>query len=66
MSRKQHNAMEAAAHGDGTIGIPKPVGKEFIAADKVKGKKHSTKAMAAALRRKRAPEPDQDEEELGG
>lgn len=41
---KQHRAMEAAAHGKSTLGIPKKVGKEFVAADKTaktkpKGKK---------------------------
>jgi hypothetical protein len=30
---KQHRAMEAAAHGHSTLGIPKKVGKEFVAAD---------------------------------
>lgn len=38
-SAKQHRAMEAAAHGRSTLGIPKSVGKEFVAADKKKGKK---------------------------
>ena len=35
---KQHRAMEAAAHGKSTLGIPKKVGKEFVAADKAKTK----------------------------
>ena len=30
---KQHRAMEAAAHGESTIGIPKSVGQDFVAAD---------------------------------
>ena len=30
---RQHRAMEAAAHGQSTLGIPKSVGKEFVAAD---------------------------------
>ena len=30
---RQHRAMEAAAHGESTLGIPKSVGKEFVAAD---------------------------------
>jgi len=34
VSKKQHNAMEAAAHGTSTLGIPKSVGQEFAAADK--------------------------------
>lgn len=38
-SAKQHNAMEAAAHGKSNIGIPAKVGKDFVAADKKKKKK---------------------------
>lgn len=38
VSAKQHRAMEAAAHGKSNIGIPKSVGKEFVAADKKKKK----------------------------
>ena len=34
VSAKQHRAMAAAAHGKSTLGIPKKVGKEFMAADK--------------------------------
>lgn len=34
VSQAQHNAMEAAAHGKSTLGIPKEVGKEFVDADK--------------------------------
>lgn len=37
VSEKQHNAMEAAAHGNSTLGIPKSVGKEFVAKDGVPG-----------------------------
>lgn len=33
VSEKQHRAMEAAAHGKSTLGIPKSVGKEFVAKD---------------------------------
>jgi len=33
VSDKQHNAMEAAAHGKSTLGIPSSVGKKFVAAD---------------------------------
>ena len=33
VSAAQHRAMEAAAHGHGTLGIPKRVGEEFVAAD---------------------------------
>jgi len=35
-TEKQRRAMQAAAHGKSTIGIPKSVGKEFVAADKRK------------------------------
>jgi len=33
VSEAQHKAMEAAAHGHSTLGIPESVGKEFVAAD---------------------------------
>ncbi len=33
VSEAQHRAMEAAAHGHSTLGIPEKVGKEFVAAD---------------------------------
>jgi hypothetical protein len=36
VSKEQHNAMEAAAHGKSNLGIPKDVGKEFAEADKGK------------------------------
>lgn len=36
VSQKQHNAMEAAAHGHSTLGIPASVGADFSAADKGK------------------------------
>lgn len=36
VSKEQHNAMAAAAEGEGNLGIPKEVGKEFM--DKDKGK----------------------------
>jgi hypothetical protein len=32
-SEKQHRAMEAAAHGHSTLGIPQSVGEEFVKAD---------------------------------
>lgn len=31
---RQHRAMEAAAHGRSTLGIPPKVGRDFVAADK--------------------------------
>lgn len=33
VSEDQRKAMQAAAHGDSTLGIPKKVGEEFAAAD---------------------------------
>jgi hypothetical protein len=39
VSPKEHRAMEAAAHGHSTLGIPANVGKEFVAADAAKKKK---------------------------
>lgn len=36
VSSEQHNAMEAAAQGEGTLDIPQNVGKEFADADKGK------------------------------
>jgi len=32
-SSRQHRAMEAAARGKSTLGIPRKVGKDFVAAD---------------------------------
>ena len=40
---EQHRAMAAAAHGHSTLGIPKSVGKEFLAADKRKAKAKTKK-----------------------
>lgn len=40
VSKKQHRAMEAAAHGKSNIGIPKSVAREFVNADKGKDVKH--------------------------
>ena len=37
-SGKQHRAMEAAKHGQSTLGIPAKVGAEFVKADKASGK----------------------------
>lgn len=34
VSQQQRKAMYAAAQGKSTLGIPKKVGKEFVAADK--------------------------------
>lgn len=38
-SEAQRRAMQAAAHGKSTLGIPKKVGKEFCRADARKGKR---------------------------
>jgi hypothetical protein len=38
VSEKQRRAMQAAAHGRSTLGIPKDVGQEFVRADKKKRK----------------------------
>lgn len=55
-SGPQHRAMEAAAHGASTLGIPKSVGKDFAQADKGKTfpskKKTPIGAMSKALRTK--------------
>lgn len=47
VSAKQHRAMEAAAHGSSTIGIPQTVGQDFADAD----------AQAPAAPPKAAPPP---------
>jgi hypothetical protein len=39
VSEKQRRAMQAAAHGQSTLGIPKSVGQEFAAADSAKRKR---------------------------
>ncbi len=41
ISQKQHNAMEAAAHGKSTLGIPKSVGSDFVNADSRRNKMSS-------------------------
>ena len=60
VSRKQQEAMAAAAGGRSTLGIPPSVGQEFIAADRARGptklperapkRKPGGPAIAAALR----------------
>lgn len=37
VSQRQQRAMYAAKEGNSTLGIPKKVGKDFIAADKAAG-----------------------------
>jgi hypothetical protein len=39
--------MEAAAHGNSTIGIPKKVAREFVEADRKKGSRKKTKRKAS-------------------
>ena len=39
-SQAQFRAMQAAAHGHSTLGIPQKVGKEFAAAVAVEGEAH--------------------------
>ena len=46
VSEAQHNAMEAAAHGHSTLGIPASVGKDFTQADE---KQHMTDAQMNAF-----------------
>lgn len=46
VSENQHKAMEAAAHGESTLGIPKSVGEEFAEADKGKKFGDSIRAWA--------------------
>ena len=45
---KQARAMRAAASGNSTLGIPRSVGREFVAADvaKARGKMESLKGKA--------------------
>jgi hypothetical protein len=79
VSEPQRRAMEAAARGESTLGIPKKVGKEFAAADEAKAKKDpepskrpkafnavKEKAKAAVLRKpKLSPGMDGMEGEEG-
>jgi hypothetical protein len=51
VSEKQRKAMQAAAHGKSTIGIPKAVAREYVAADRG-GKLPASKAPARKSRRK--------------
>lgn len=41
VSDRQHRAMQAAAHGQSTLGIPKSVGREFVKADQQQPKRPS-------------------------
>jgi hypothetical protein len=50
VSQKQRRAMFAAKEGRSTLGIPKKVGAEFIAADKKAGKFQGHKGRMESLR----------------
>lgn len=61
VSGKQYRAMQAAAHGHSTLGIPASVGKEFVASGppKSKGKsiEHEVKSRRLhGLKRRLEPE----------
>jgi len=54
-STAQHNAMEAAAHGKSTLGIPKKVGEEFSRADAAdQATLAANAAIPAGLRKRQA------------
>ena len=55
-SENQHNAMEAAAHGQSTLEIPKAVGEEFVKADA--GKTFDAEPLKNFLREKGMGEDD--------
>ncbi|MBR8168995.1 NUDIX domain-containing protein [Burkholderia cenocepacia] len=55
VSEKQHRAMEAAAHGHSTLGIPKSVGEEFVNTDKARADAQTSADCAGILFR--APGP---------
>ena len=57
VSEKQHRAMEAAAHGHSTLGIPKNVGEEFVAADAVIGENDNELDIAKKIRSGELPSP---------
>jgi len=54
VSEKQRRAMQAAAHGHSTLGIPQSVGQEFVGADKQQAKHEKKKPRRAILKRKRS------------
>jgi hypothetical protein len=53
VSEKQRRAMQAAAHGNSTLGIPAKVGREFAAADSAKRKRGPFKLPVTKRREKR-------------
>lgn len=56
VSEPQHKAMEAAAHGESSLGIPKAVGEEFSQADK--GKAFDAEPLKNFLKEKGLGEDD--------
>ncbi len=50
-SARQHRAMEAAAQGRSSLGIPKKVAQEFVAADKAKSKPKKRNPIVRAMLR---------------
>jgi hypothetical protein len=54
VSDKQRKAMQAAAHGHSTIGIPASVGKEFAAADSRKRRKQGPFSLPRAKKIRKA------------
>lgn len=70
VSEPQHNAMEAAAHGQSTLGIPQKVGEEFTSKDASEGLKGFLKEkgmgeddIAAATNLAFPPKPAVDEDD---
>lgn len=53
-SEAQHNAMEAALHGNSALGIPATVAAEFVEADKAAGKYVGKKSKKAKKPAKKA------------
>jgi hypothetical protein len=51
LTPKQHRAMEAAAHGNSTLGIPKRVGADFVAADRGKMERLKGQARTSSERK---------------
>jgi hypothetical protein len=60
-SEAQHRAMEAAAHGHSTLGIPESVGKEFVAADESDHEPKHELDIAKAIRAGEISSPQQYE-----
>ncbi len=56
VSEEQHKAMEAAAHGESKLGIPKDVGEEYAEADK--GKTFDAEPVMSFLKEKGLSEDD--------